>query len=212
MRHMSGLRHTMSKSALTLVFMVCTLAIGCRQQINRVSVLAYRPGPEKTEVFYQDFSQAWFVRSGRGEYQLLLENIEPIQSESSSHHMLRQSLYCRILWEPVPGKTFAESSQINARVEYRLDVAPPQEVAVTSQQPKTSLDYRGSGFVSFSLDRSGEIMRGTIEQAVLELEGSSSNHSEKDKEMGRMVLKEGKFVARKAADQIAEYKIVHGKM
>jgi hypothetical protein len=27
-----------------------------------------------------------------------------------------------------------------------------------------------------------------------------------------MVLTEGKFVARKAADQIAEYKIVHGKM
>lgn len=205
-------------NAAAVVFVAALLAVGpaCRQHVNRVMVATYRTDLADPERFYQDFTEAWFASSGSGEYEILLRSSEPLRSSATSSRpeILSQSLYCRIIWRPIPGRTFAEPSQINARVDYRLELAEPARSQVRSQGPTKLMYYKGSGFVSFKLDRAGKIMRGTIEQVVLDLHATSSGSGD-DRTSGevmRMILEDGKFQARLDPGRIADYRISRRKM
>jgi len=180
-------------TALILISVVGTLA-GCRQETNRIVVTAYSD-PHSPEQYYQDFDRAAFSSSGAGQYEILLESSEGM--DTFGRQVLYQALHGRIFWRPLPGKTYAEASQINAQIDYQLRLASAESAEVSSQTPRSPIYYQGSGFISFSFNRDRTVMRGRIERALLE---------PRNAEISRLILK-GKFTARRNPQLIAEYKI-----
>jgi len=63
-------------------------------------------------------------------------------------------VHLRLFWQPVPGTTFAESSQTDAVITYALI------------SPATAIGYDGAGFVYLELDRRGGL-RGRVESSTL---------------------------------------------
>ena len=59
------------------------------------------------------------------------------------------------MWNPIPGTTYAEGSQINARVQYAL-LTPP-----------TGMRYDGSTFADYRLKRRTGKLVGTLEEGTL---------------------------------------------
>jgi hypothetical protein len=66
-----------------------------------------------------------------------------------------QLLKIELLWKPIPGKTYAESSQTNATIIYCL------------VNGDNAISYEGAGFVFFKLSRDGKELEGRIESASL---------------------------------------------
>ncbi len=156
--------------------------------------------PDKPENITQNFQEAYFY-AGRGDdYYIVLKSIEPMSNDNKQ--ILQQILYAKLLWKPIPGRTYAESSQINAKIEYLITVADASENKVIKEGSYIKLRYTGTGFICFSLNRKRNVMTGTIEQALLEPIGKSDAYP-----LGKFILS-GKFKAVKNACAIAECRMI----
>ncbi len=188
--------------SLKIIFslLLLTATAGC-QVANQMKLVNYA-NPETPEVLMQDFSQVWFAESGTGDYEILLRSSEPITREGNK--VLRQMVYISTLWNPIPGKTYAESSQINAKMIYLVEIADRPGATVTTEGKGTILCYKGTGFVSYQLDRTGQIMTGSIEDAYLEPMTKRGT-----RRLGRFELS-GDFKAMKNRGAIGEFKITAG--
>ena len=179
-----------------VLVMSAALVSSCQEKRGSFSVVSYGSEGE-AERYYQDFGCGSFRETGTEGTEILLESREPIESKGG--RILHQILYARVFWRAVPGKTFVESSQINAHLDYQLEVAEPPAPNVVSQRPKQVICYKGSGFITFEVGRTGQAMRGVIEEAVLEPYGGAT-----DRRLGRLMLN-GTFDARRSAKPIADY-------
>jgi len=184
--------------AYWLLALAIALASGCqRPQTNLMTIVSYRAA-DRPETFYQRFSQAWFRQVNRGEFEILMASDEPISAPGGGQ-VLRQELYAKVFWQPVPGKTFAESTQINTRFQYRLETVADQGSQVVAGRPASSVYYRGAGFISLELDRTGAVLSGSIEQATFEPRDRSQPGS-----LGKFIL-HGPFSARRNNERIVDY-------
>ncbi len=178
---------------------VGTFLSGC--QVNQLKLVNYAD-PETPEILTQNFSRVSFTDTGTGDFEILLQSSEPIAREGNK--VLRQMVYISTLWNPIPGKTYADESQINAKVVYLVEIAERQEGTVTTEGRPTILCYKGSGFVSYQLDRTGQVMTGSIEKALLE-----PLHKSGTRRLGRFELS-GEFKAMKNRGAVGEFKITAG--
>ncbi len=172
---------------------------GCQSKYNRMRIVNYKI-PDNPETIIQDFKEAYFYQGLRDNYYIVLKNTEPMTRENK--RILKQILYARILWKPIPGRTYAESSQINARVEYLITVVDSTDKPVVKQGSYLTLRYVGTGFICFSLNRKGDVMTGTMEQVLLQPTEQSDKYP-----LGRFILS-GKFRAIKNPCAIAECKMI----
>jgi hypothetical protein len=186
------------KTALLIVILAGTA--GC-QMVNRMKLVNYA-NSENRETLTQDFSQVWFTETGTGDFEILLQSSEPITREGNK--VLRQMVFISTLWNPIPGKTYAESSQINAKMIYMVEIADRPGASVTSEGKGTILCYKGSGFVSYQLDRTGQVLTGSIEDSYMEPMAKSGT-----RRLGRFELS-GDFKAVKNRGAIGEFKITAG--
>lgn len=177
---------------------VTAVGVGCAQPRTRIEVTRFSDPPQ---TYYQEFASVWFRKTAAGEFEILLESGEPV----AERDILRQSVYIRVFWRPLPGKTYAEATQINAQVTYYMELSPPDTGQVVSAAPRGRFCHTGSGFVSLSLDRTGHVMRGRIEQATLEPVGPAD-----DRSLGKMILS-GTFRADRGVEPIAVYKVTRAK-
>ena len=98
---------------------------------------------------YAKFDRASYRMSQDGLVELLLEAVRPAETDPTQN--IRQLVCIKSHWLPIPGRTYMEASQINARVQYAI-LTPP-----------TGIRYDGSAFVSYKLNkRNGELI-GQIE-------------------------------------------------
>jgi len=179
-----------------------TSAMKFKSDRGRVELTSYAQ-PDRPETYFQDFALAWFSSQPNGDIEILLETSQPI--ESLGYDVLQQSLYIHVLWTPIPGKTYAESTQINAQITYEMRVANTGQ-RVRSASDDQPICYKGSGFVTFTTDWRGNGLTGKIERAGLEPQKSAP-----DLALGRLVLK-GAFNAIRSAEAINEYKITGGNL
>lgn len=189
----------MKRSKISFVILLAALAAGC--QYNQMRLVNY-VDPETPEVLTQNFNQVSFTEGGTGNYEILLQSSESITREGNK--VLRQMVFITTLWNPIPGKTYAESSQINARVVYLVEILDRPGATVTTEGKGTILCYKGTGFVSYQLDRTGRVMTGSIEQAYLE---PMAKHG--TRRLGRFELS-GDFQATKNHGAVGEFKITAG--
>ena len=76
---------------------------------------------------------------------------------------IAQMLHIEMLWQPKPGKTFAERTQTDAGITYCL------------QRGSDRARYEGAGFVYFTLDDDGRTITGQIESATLYPAGATDD-------------------------------------
>ena len=152
------------------------LAGGCRQIETRFDVLSFRNAdqPEQfTERFeFGSFSVdaqnnwdiAFEIPASRVEVQRPLpvtsspdsqpadESDRPMRTETT---IMSQYIHIRVFWRPLPGTTYAESTQTDASIVYCL---------ITGD---SAISYEGAGFVYFTQSYDKQTITGQIESATL---------------------------------------------
>jgi len=189
------MKFRMFLSAVVLV----VAGAGC--SYNQMHLINYA-NAEKPEDLQQVFTQASFFDNSTGGYEILLQSTEPI--DDSNDRVLRQAIYISTIWKPIPGKTYAETTQLNARIIYLVEIANRPGGVVQTQEETTFLCYKGSGFVSFAVDQTKQVLTGRIEQAIL-----TPVHKSKSHRLGTFELI-GDFKAQRNPSAIGEFKILAG--
>lgn len=100
---------------------------------------------------------------------------------------IAQLVYIDLLWQPLPGTTFAESSQTNAGITYTL------------LRGQDMVRYEGAGFVYLEVSDDG-VMTGEIESATLY---PVSGADEGNDVLGRCRLT-GEFLARRSKRRVTD--------
>lgn len=125
---------------------------GCSQPKTRIDFQVYdQAGSEQPH--YTDFEQCWYQFTPNGMLELAMRTQRP--STVDPTYTISQVLYLKTFWNPRPGTTFAEATQINARVQYAVLTHP------------AGARYDGGAFVSYSVNRSDGRLVGKIESGSL---------------------------------------------
>jgi hypothetical protein len=122
--------------------------LGCGPQPNRIYVETFDE-PLAPRRYTTDFTEAYFGRAADGGLDILLRWKQPTQADPTQD--IEQIVHAHAFWTPVLGTTRAEASMLNATLRFMI-LTPP-----------TGVDYQGAGFITFDIDRSGDILDGRIE-------------------------------------------------
>ncbi len=174
---------------------------GCKRGYNRLRIVNYK-SPDRPEVLTQEFKYAYFDTVNSNNYRIILKSEEPVSKDENQ--ILQQIIFIKLLWQVVPGRTYANSSQINAKIDYIIKIMSPENARVKRYITKT-FRYRGSGFVFFRLNWRKDKMTGSIEDALLNPVGKAETG------LGKFILS-GKFKARYNPSAVAETLFLLGKI
>jgi hypothetical protein len=138
---------------LTLVGLAA--ASGCRQTPTRtrIDLTAYAVGAGARE-HYTEFRRAHYRLSPGGLIELVLQAERP--STVDPTQTINQVLYVKMFWNPQPGRSYVEATQINAHVQFAM-LTPP-----------TGVRFDGSAFVTYKLDEKTGKLTGWIESGSLQ--------------------------------------------
>ncbi len=169
------------------------VAGGCKYKTawNEMRLVSYRNVDSPRNVI-QHFEGGSYTVDSAGQYDILLENHEPFSSKGK--RILFQSIRIRTIWTPIPGRTYAESSQINANIDYTIKVEDAPYAKVKAEGGYVTLRYHGSGFVVVHENRSKTEITGSIENAELKPARVSAGDS-----LGTFILS-GKFRSNRAVN------------
>jgi len=158
----SSLRMVLPLAAIVLCF------AACRPVDTKFQVVTFR-NPNHPETLTERFDGGGsFTRNADGNYQIVFE-IPPtlIHSQASDEAepgehprnalpiWASQFIHIEVFWRPLPGTTYAESTQTNANILYCV---------VTGED---AISYEGAGFAYLDLSRDGKHLRGTLESSTL---------------------------------------------
>jgi len=142
------------KAGAVLLALVGCLVIGCEPLVRQTRLdLTVFEQDGRQHHHYTDFSAASYELSPGGTLELVLRSERP--SSLDPTQTITQILYLKTFWQPMPGTTYVEASQINARVQYAMLTSP------------TGVRYDGGAFISFSIDKRTGILTGRIESGSL---------------------------------------------
>lgn len=168
-------RHKRYIQPTLAVFVVCSA--GCRSLETRFDITAFGE-PGKPEGFTEPrFEQGSFNVNARKNHVMVFEvppewisvegeqaEVELTANETSGAEdqdplpdevLMSQIIQVEVFWRPLPGTTYAESTQTNANILYCLI------------RGESAISYEGAGFVYFEPSRDGKVIAGKIESAVL---------------------------------------------
>lgn len=128
------------------------LLVGCGPKVTRIELQAFDESGAASHHF-TEFTRASFKRTTDGRIELVFRSQQPSQVDPTQN--IIQIIHVQTFWTPRHGVTYADSSQINARVHYAI-LTPP-----------TGVRYDGGAFVSYKIDSlTGEAV-GWIESGEL---------------------------------------------
>lgn len=125
---------------------------GCASSQTRIDLTTYDVQGQ-TSQHYATFTQASYRITPGGTFELVLQTKRP--STVDPTQTITQIIYMKCFWTPRPGTTYAEPSQINAKVQYAI-LTPP-----------TGVRYDGSAFLTCKLDQKAGKLTGKIESGTL---------------------------------------------
>ncbi|MEK6674718.1 MAG: hypothetical protein AABZ47_03580 [Planctomycetota bacterium] len=168
--------------------MICFAALvvlGCASAPGTFLLVDHRDGARPRE-FHESFTEAYFDRTPAGNIQVALRRQEPGGMDSPA---ITQIAFVRTFWRSVPGRTTAESTQINANVGYFI------------VSGETGESFEGSGAVFFNLDNWSGVLTGTLDHATLAL----SRQLSKNTPLFSRVTLSGKFRAERNPQMVARW-------
>lgn len=128
------------------------LLVGCGPKVTRLELQTFdKEGTSSRH--YTDFSQAAFKRGSDGRIELVFQSQQPSQVDPTQ--TITQVVHVSTFWNPKFGITYADSTQINARVQYAI-LTPP-----------TGVRYDGGAFVTYKIDSMTDEVVGYIESGDL---------------------------------------------
>jgi len=137
----------------TPLLAVLLCAAGCQSpKVTRIELTTFGTDGE-SQLHYSNFTRASYRLSAGHTLELVLRTERP--SSLDPTQTITQIVYVKNFWKPIPGTTYADGSQINARVQYAL-LTPP-----------TGVRYDGSAFVYYRFDRRTGQLVGTLEEGTL---------------------------------------------
>jgi hypothetical protein len=144
---------TAGRSALLLA-MILGLAscAGCSPDRTRIELSTYDQAGQ-AEQHFSEFSRASFRQGAGGLIEVVMRSDRP--STLDPTQTITQILYIKSFWNPVPGTTYVEASQINSRIQYAM-LTPP-----------TGVRYDGGAFLTYHYDRASGDLIAKIESATL---------------------------------------------
>jgi len=163
-------------SVLLSAALVVTMTGGCREIETRFDVLSSK-NPNNPEQYTERFAAGSFSIDAQNNWDIVFEIppsrvdlVRPIMPTSSPDSqpadapppprrtestMMSQFVHIRVFWRPLPGTTYAESSQTDASILYCL---------MTGDD---AISYEGAGFVYFTQSYDKQTITGQIESATL---------------------------------------------
>jgi hypothetical protein len=128
------------------------LTAGCCHKAPRMNLTTYDECGQPQEQFTH-FSQAVYRIIPGGPIEMVMEtetpsSIDPAQS-------IRQVVYLKTFWYPQPGRTFVESTQMDATTIYAI-LTPP-----------TGIRCDGSAMLTYKWNKKGEPIKAYIESGIL---------------------------------------------
>ena len=136
--------------AIAITMMV--VQAGCAQRETVFDIVDHRSG-ESAILYRETFDEAYFDVDAAGTVDVVLRRVQ--RDTRDARDDFTQIIRIRCLWEAIPGRTNADSSQINATVGYHVVAGG------------IGASFDGAGSVFFKLNRKGTELRGTVEDAVL---------------------------------------------
>lgn len=134
-----------------LVLLWCVLA-GCAAPQSRFTIVDHREvGAPRT--YAETFDEAFYDIDARQNLQLVLRREQP--SASDPRTQIVQIISIRSLWRPIPGRTNAESAQINGTVAYAI---------LSGERGAT---FEGAGSVFFQPPGGQGPLYGSLDRAML---------------------------------------------
>lgn len=141
-----------SAASLSLLAVGLLLPVGCGPKVTRIELQTFEANGT-TSRHYTDFTRAYFKRLPDGRIELSMRSQQPSRIDPTQ--VITQVVHLQTFWNPRPGTTYFESSQVNTRIQYAI-LTPP-----------TGVRYDGGAFVSYKIDRlTGEAV-GHIESGDL---------------------------------------------
>jgi hypothetical protein len=135
-----------------VLFTSLWVGAGCSKPHTRIELTSYDQSGQ-SQHHYAEFSRASYRQSPGGLIELVMQTeraskIDPTQT-------ITQILYIKTFWNPRPGTTYVEATQIDGQVEYAM-LTPP-----------TGIRYDGSAFLTYHVDRNSHKFIGKFESGTL---------------------------------------------
>jgi len=142
------MRSQIDRIGLGLVVLVA----GCCHNAPRMNLTTYDECGQPQEHFTH-FSHAVYRVIPGGPLEMVMEtetpsSIDPAQS-------IRQVIYLKTFWYPQPGRTFVESTQMDANTMYAI------------MTPPTGIRCDGSAMLTYKWNNKGEPIKAYIESGIL---------------------------------------------
>ena len=126
---MSGQEYAQRFRQLFVPSLLVACVAGCGKRETRLQVLDHRQDGTSVE-YFQGFEECFYRRDATGDLEIV--------GQHTSHNVpgiqTRQVIYVKVIWTPLPGRTRAESTMLNAVVKYFLLAWP------------TGASFEGAGF------------------------------------------------------------------
>ncbi len=123
---------------------------GCAEQTTRFHIVDYRDA-QQVERYSQSFDQCYYRHDPAGNLDVVIRR----SAKSDDGQPVTQLIHMRTFWRVQPGRTYAESSMINATVSYLIS------------SWSVGAAFEGSGFLSFKTNRRRDRIDGRLELSFL---------------------------------------------
>lgn len=142
-----------------LLAMICLSGCGLKPRTNVLTVVDRQTsGDEKR--YYEKFDEAYYDLDGVGNVDLVLRRSRP--SGDRLDQRIEQVVHVRSVWASVPGRTVANSTQINGRITY----------AILSGDAGSTFEGAGSVFFRKTKQWGNEVLVGHLERTYLKAKRS----------------------------------------
>lgn len=127
------------------------MGVGCARTHRTLDVTSYRD-PYFPETLSIEFTERGFARTADGDTHIVARESSP-----GGAGVVEQLLHMHVFWKPRPGRTFADSSSVDATIRY---------VIATDQGRSV---YAGTGFVYKKFSRDEQRLEANVEASELRL-------------------------------------------
>lgn len=125
------------------------LAGGCSPRVSTFTIIDYREAGRAAR-YRETFDEAYYTLHGQGNIEIVLRSVDPGREGD-----LTQVICIESVWRSIPGRTTAETTQINGVVTYMI------------VDGRIGATFEGAGSVFFDGDKRSNSIEGELELANL---------------------------------------------
>ncbi|MGB0716281.1 MAG: hypothetical protein ACPGXK_10405 [Phycisphaerae bacterium] len=147
-------RHARVPAPVSLAIMFAALLsmAGCTAKESRFEIADYR-AEGNINSYHEVFSEGYYTTEADGDLRIVFRRQEP--SRDDARELISQIVCISTFWRSQPGRTIADSTQINGTVRYAII------------GPGGGTTYEGTGSVFFDENKDGDELEGSLDLALL---------------------------------------------